>query len=171
MWTGRGIDRKGRMAANGDRVSSGTPSSAIGKMPVSEVTSADVGLFSSHLTAWRKARHEGSLRGPGAEAPLPQAGPGQSPSRTGWINSRPKWARLEKQLATAETIVEVQGKVAGLLDLSFGSAKSSVDGRCLARTGGGRRARHWVRRAQHLSASEAYPWAPAAQEAARPGSF
>ena len=34
-------------------------------------------------------------------------------------------ARLEKQLATAETILEVQGKVAGLLGLSFDSGKNS----------------------------------------------
>ena len=33
--------------------------------------------------------------------------------------------RLHKQLATAETILEVQGKVAGLLGLSFDSGKNS----------------------------------------------
>ena len=33
--------------------------------------------------------------------------------------------RLEKQLATAETILEVQGSAAGMLGLSFDSGRNS----------------------------------------------
>ena len=48
------------------------------------------GLYSSHLTAWRKARHEGSLRGltPRKRGRKPAR---RNPSRSGWMSSRPKW--------------------------------------------------------------------------------
>ena len=49
------------------------------------------GLYSSHLTAWRKARRNGSLQG-------------LRPKKRG-----AKVVRLEKELATAHTILEVQG--------------------------------------------------------------
>ena len=63
--------------------------------------------------------------GPDAEA----AGP-RKPARRNSLQKRvdeleAEVARLEKQLATAETILEVQGKVAGLLGLSFDSGKNS----------------------------------------------
>ena len=82
------------------------------------------GLYSSHLTAWRKARHEGSLRG------LAPRKRGRKPARRNSLQKRvdeleAEVARLEKQLATAETILEVQGKVAGLLGLSFEGGKNS----------------------------------------------
>ena len=82
------------------------------------------GLYSSHLTAWRKARHEGSLRG------LTPRKRGRKPARRNPLQKRvdeleAEVARLEKQLTTAETILEVQGKVAGLLGLSFEGGKNS----------------------------------------------
>ena len=82
------------------------------------------GLYSSHLTAWRKARREGSLKG------LTPKRRGRKPARRNSLQKRvdeleAEVARLEKQLATAETILEVQGKVAGLLGLSFDSRKNS----------------------------------------------
>ena len=82
------------------------------------------GLYSSHLTAWRKARREGSLKG------LTPKRRGRKPARRNSLQKRvdeleAEVARLEKQLATAETILEVQGKVAGLLGLSFDSGKNS----------------------------------------------
>ncbi len=71
------------------------------------------GLYSSHLTAWRKARIEGSLRG------LAPKRRGRKPTpRKRVVELEAEVARLEKQLATAETILEVQGKVAGLLGLN-----------------------------------------------------
>ncbi len=82
------------------------------------------GLYSSHLTAWRKARREGSLKG------LTPRKRGRKPARRNPLQKRvdeleAEVARLEKQLATAETILEVQGKVAGLLGLSFEGGKNS----------------------------------------------
>ena len=82
------------------------------------------GLYSSHLTAWRKARREGSLKG------LTPKRRGRKPARRNSLQKRvdeleAEVARLEKQLATAETILEVQGKVAGLLGLSFDRGKNS----------------------------------------------
>ena len=82
------------------------------------------GLYSSHLTAWRKARREGSLKG------LTPKRRGRKPTRRNPLQKRvdeleAEVARLHKQLATAETILEVQGKVAGLLGLSFDSGKNS----------------------------------------------
>ena len=82
------------------------------------------GLYSSHLTAWRKARIEGSLRG------LAPKRRGRKPVRRNPLEKRvneleAEVARLNKQLATAETILEVQGKVAGLLGLSFDSERNS----------------------------------------------
>ena len=81
------------------------------------------GLYSSHLTAWRKAMREGSLKG------LTPKRQGQ-PTRRNPLQKRvdeleAQVARLEKQLTTAQTILEVQGKVAGLLGLSFDSGNNS----------------------------------------------
>ena len=82
------------------------------------------GLYSSHLTAWRKAGREGSLKG------LTPKRRGRKPTRRNPLQKRvdeleAEVVRLHKQLATAETILEVQGKVAGLLGLSFDSGKNS----------------------------------------------
>jgi len=81
------------------------------------------GLYSSHLTAWRKARRSGAL---------------ESLNRKRGRKAKPvnpldkKVARLERELARtqeqlrqAEVIIEVQGKVAGLLGFSLEDGKSS----------------------------------------------
>ena len=66
------------------------------------------GLYSSHLTAWRKARREGSLQG------LSSKTRGAKPAKRNPLDAKvreleAKVARLEKELATAHTILEVQG--------------------------------------------------------------
>ena len=71
-----------------------------------------------------KGTARGLSEGPDAEAA------GRKPARRNSLQKRvdeleAEVARLEKQLATAETILEVQGKVAGLLGLSFDSGKNS----------------------------------------------
>ena len=81
------------------------------------------GLYSSHLAAAsRKASREGSLKG------LTPKRRGRKPTRRdplqGVDELKVEVARLIKQLATAETILEVQGQVAGPLGLSFDSGKS-----------------------------------------------
>ena len=80
------------------------------------------GLYSSHLTAWRKARRKGSLQG------LSPRKRGAKPARRNPLDARVREleatvARLEKELHTAHTILDVQGKVAGLLGFSLNNGK------------------------------------------------
>ena len=81
------------------------------------------GLYSSHLAAWRKARRQGSLaglsrrRGPKAKRVNPLARKVEKLEREN--------SRLEGELRKAHLILDVQGKVAGLLGLSFDDGKTS----------------------------------------------
>ena len=68
------------------------------------------GLYSSHLTTWRKAAHTGSLKALSKKR-------GRKPEREN--------ARLEKKLEKAHLIIDVQGKVAGLLGLSLEDGTNS----------------------------------------------
>ena len=68
------------------------------------------GLYTSHLSAWRKARRSGSLQG------LTAKRRGAKPAEHNPLNPKvpqleAKVARLEKEFATAHTILEVQGNV------------------------------------------------------------
>ena len=76
------------------------------------------GLYSSHLTAWRKARRQGSLL---ELAPKKRgAKPGERNPLDAKVRAlEAKVARLEHELHTAHTILDVQGKVAGLLGLNL----------------------------------------------------
>ncbi len=80
------------------------------------------GLYSSHLTAWRKARRNGALRG------LASQRRGAKPTRNpleGQIRKlEAKVVRLEQELHQAHTILDVQGKVAGLLGFNLSDGKS-----------------------------------------------
>ena len=80
------------------------------------------GLYSSHLTAWRKARRKGSLQG------LSSKKRGAKPAECNPLDAKvreleAKVARLEKELHTAHTILDVQGKVAGLLGFNLKDGK------------------------------------------------
>ena len=80
------------------------------------------GLYSSHLTEWRRARREGSLQG------LTPSKRGRKPAERNPLSAKvleleAKVARLEKELHTAHTILDVQGKVAGLLGFSLEHGK------------------------------------------------
>lgn len=80
------------------------------------------GLYSSHLTAWRKARRKGSLQGLSAKKR------GAKPSERNPLDAKvraleAKVARLEKELHTAHTILDVQGQVAGLLGFNLNDGK------------------------------------------------
>jgi len=82
------------------------------------------GLYSSHLTKWRQARREGSLRG------LRSRKRGAKPKESNPLEPKvreleAKVVRLEKDLHTAHTILDVQGKVAGLLGFSLEDGKDS----------------------------------------------
>ena len=81
------------------------------------------GLYSSHLTAWRKARRAGSLKGlaprkRGAKAPS------RNPLGAKVRELEAKVEHLEKALHTAHTILDVQSKVAGLRGLSLKDGKN-----------------------------------------------
>jgi transposase-like protein len=68
------------------------------------------GLYSSHLTAWRRQRSEGVLgtkrRGPKSTKPDPRVTELEHENR-----------RLKKQLERAQTVIEVQKKVSSLLGI------------------------------------------------------
>ena len=80
------------------------------------------GLYSSHLTNWRKARRNGALRG------LRSKKPGAKPKASNPLEPKvreleAKVARLEKDLHKAHIILDVQEKVAGLLGFSLEDGK------------------------------------------------
>jgi transposase InsO family protein len=82
------------------------------------------GLYSSHLTAWRKARREGEL---GALGPRKRGRKPVERDRVAQENRRLKrdLDRTREQLRRAEVIIDVQGKVAGLLGFSLEDGKDS----------------------------------------------
>jgi transposase-like protein len=82
------------------------------------------GLYSSHLKAWRKARHEGALRALASKkrGAKPKA---RNPLEPKVRELESKVARLEKELHKAHTILDVQEKVAGLLGFDLESGKNS----------------------------------------------
>ncbi len=81
------------------------------------------GLYSSHLTTWRKAVRSGSLaalskkRGRKATERNPLEGKLHKLER--------EVVRLERELHKAHLIIDVQGKVAGLLGLSLEDGTNS----------------------------------------------
>ncbi len=82
------------------------------------------GLYSSHLTAWRKARHDGALRGLASKrrGAKPKA---RNPLASKVRELESKVARLKRELHKAHTILDVQEKVAGLLGFDLESGKKS----------------------------------------------
>ena len=81
------------------------------------------GLYTSHLSGWRKARRNGSLQGltPKKRGAKP-AEPNPLSAKVRALEAKVAW--LEKELATAHTILDVQGKVAGLLGFSLSDGKN-----------------------------------------------
>ena len=80
------------------------------------------GLYSSHLTKWREAHRNGALHG------LRSKKRGVKPKAANSLEPKvreleAKVARLEKDLHTAHTILDVQKKVAGLLGFSLEDGK------------------------------------------------
>ena len=130
------------------------------------------GLYSSHLTAWRKARRKGSLRELAAKKR------GAKPAERNPLDAKVRAleaqvARLEHELHTAHTILDVQGKVAGLLGLNL-ERGTAPDGRPTACDAGRRRA--GVPSAGRvagdlLPSPEVNSRAPAAPSNARPGAM
>ena len=81
------------------------------------------GLYSSHLTTWRKAVRSGWLRALSKRR-------GRKPSERNLLEGKVrklerKNTRLENELHKAHLIIDVQGKVAGLLGLSLEDGTNS----------------------------------------------
>lgn len=72
------------------------------------------GLYSSHLAAWRRQREEGILS---ALSPRRRGRPSSSPEQRELARLRQENERLSQRLVAAETVIEVQKKVALLLGL------------------------------------------------------
>ncbi len=87
------------------------------------------GLYSSHLTEWRKARDTGALAGLAATRGRPPADPVERDNE----RLRTRNTQLEADLDTARRVIEVQGKVSALLeDLSrraHGTSEASTRSR------------------------------------------
>lgn len=79
------------------------------------------GLYSSHLAAWRRQRAQGTLAAlaPRRRGRLPTSAPAAELARLRQDNER-----LTRQLAAAETIIEIQKKVSTLLGLTQPSGDS-----------------------------------------------
>jgi transposase len=71
------------------------------------------GLYSSHLTHWRRELREGALNGLKPK----KRGPKRDPLAVENVQLKRELARLQAQLARAETIIEVQKKLSQLLGL------------------------------------------------------
>ena len=89
------------------------------------------GLYSSHLTEWRKARDIGALAGLAATRGRPPADPVERDNQ----RLRDRNARLEAELDTARRVIEVQGKVSALLEDLSTRAHDASEGSTPSRSG------------------------------------
>lgn len=80
------------------------------------------GLYSSHLTTWRRAREQGVLNGLSAKRGPKPASPNPLSKRVDQLEQEN--SRLREKLRKAELIIDVQGKVAGLLGLNLGGERN-----------------------------------------------
>jgi transposase-like protein len=80
------------------------------------------GLYSSHLTEWRRLHRAGALR----ELARPRGRPRPHPLEAENERLRRRTARLEADLERAHRIIEIQGKVSELLGIPL--ARSEDDG-------------------------------------------
>ena len=81
------------------------------------------GLYSSHRTTWRKASRSGSLQG--LSKKRGRRAIERNPLQGKVHKLERDVARLEKELHKAHLIIDVQGKVAGLLGLSLEDGTNS----------------------------------------------
>lgn len=80
------------------------------------------GLYSSHLSRWRKEREQGQLEG---LAGRKQGRKSKSDLEKETAELRQENERLKARLEQAETIIEVQKKLSGLLGLSMPRMEST----------------------------------------------
>ena len=82
------------------------------------------GLYSSHLTHWRRELRDGALAGLKAK----KRGPKHDPLATENAQLKREIARLQAQLEHAETIIEVQKKLSQLLGRPTASEMDANNG-------------------------------------------
>lgn len=81
-------------------------------------------LYSAHIVEWRKLRDEGALAGLSKQKGRPPAD-----DRDGELEKlRAEKARLEKELAKAQFVIDVQGKLHALLETLSESAPAENTG-------------------------------------------
>ena len=73
------------------------------------------GLYSSHLSEWRRLRSQGTLA---ALAPQRRGRPAKAATSAELTRLRQENEQLTRQLAAAEAIIEIQKKVSSLLTLT-----------------------------------------------------
>lgn len=71
------------------------------------------GLYTSHLSTWRRQRDQGAL----AALARPRGRPKPNPLEAENAELRRRAERAEAELAKARKVIEVQGKVSALLDV------------------------------------------------------
>ena len=83
------------------------------------------GLYSSHITAWRRARAVGELQ---ALRPKKTGRPkkDRNPLQAEVARLEREKARLEEELRKARLIIDVQKKVASMLENDLGNTESDV---------------------------------------------
>jgi transposase-like protein len=72
------------------------------------------GIYTSHISKWRKQRNQGALQGLSAQRRGPKPAP-RDPLSEENTRLRQENARLQAQLDRAEAILEVQKKLSALL--------------------------------------------------------
>ena len=82
------------------------------------------GLYSSHLSAWRRQREEGALKG----LAQPRGRPKPNPLEAENTALRRRAEKAEAELAKARKVIEVQGKVSALLGELLTPGGASKDG-------------------------------------------
>ena len=85
------------------------------------------GLYSSHLTTWRRQREQGTLAALSPKKRGRPAAPGSPLARRVAELEREK-ARLEGRLKQAETIIEVQKKISEILGIPLKTADTAGSG-------------------------------------------
>jgi hypothetical protein len=80
-------------------------------------------LYSAHIVEWRKAREAGALAG----LSKPRGRPRADGRDTELDELRARNERLEKELAKAQFVIDVQGKLAALLEKLSESAPTDDD--------------------------------------------
>ena len=83
------------------------------------------GLYSSHLSEWRRARREGSLKA--LAKPRGPKGRGRDPVSVENEQLRKENARLRQRLEQAETILDIQKKASELLGIPLNRPSNADD--------------------------------------------